>query len=206
GQLEHRDSMGNREILPRGTIQFTSAGTGIRHSEMNASKTKPVHFLQLWSPPTVKRLQPSYATKPFTDVERTDRSSPFPMMVPMEKLNVNGPTDGEQETFRGVSLKRLIGIHQDLYMFSGLLNPGAESTHVPVGDDRKVFIHVVEGGQDGSVEVSTRDGSAKAVLKDGDGLFVSGVGAADELVIKSIGEGLSEFVLLDMTSAENPAF
>lgn len=47
GALEHKDSMGNREVLTRGDVQFTSAGRGIRHSEFNADRTVPVRFLQV---------------------------------------------------------------------------------------------------------------------------------------------------------------
>lgn len=48
GALKHEDSLGNTEIIKRGQVQFTSAGSGIFHSEFNASKQKPVHFLQIW--------------------------------------------------------------------------------------------------------------------------------------------------------------
>ncbi|KAF7309380.1 hypothetical protein MIND_00308800 [Mycena indigotica] len=59
GQLEHKDSMGNTEILKRGDLQLTSAGTGISHSE-KAYGSKQVHFLQIWSLPSVSRLTPKW--------------------------------------------------------------------------------------------------------------------------------------------------
>jgi redox-sensitive bicupin YhaK (pirin superfamily) len=52
GALEHRDSMGNREVLRRGDIQFTTAGSGISHSEYNADAAAPVRFLQIWVAPS----------------------------------------------------------------------------------------------------------------------------------------------------------
>lgn len=58
GELEHKDSMGNREVLKRGDIQFTSAGTGLSHSEYNASQSNWVHFLQIWVRPGVSGLKP----------------------------------------------------------------------------------------------------------------------------------------------------
>lgn len=63
GALEHKDSAGNHHIIPAGDVQVMSAGTGIMHSEYNASKTSPVRFLQIWILPNQKGLAPSYAQK-----------------------------------------------------------------------------------------------------------------------------------------------
>jgi redox-sensitive bicupin YhaK (pirin superfamily) len=60
GRLEHRDSEGNRGVLYPGLAQRMSAGTGIRHSEMNASATEPVHFVQMWVLPDTKGVAPGY--------------------------------------------------------------------------------------------------------------------------------------------------
>src|SRR5690349_21052237 len=59
GALEHRDSIGTQGVITPGLAQRMSAGSGIRHSEMNASRTEPVHFLQMWVPPD-DRVEPSY--------------------------------------------------------------------------------------------------------------------------------------------------
>jgi hypothetical protein len=59
GALEHQDNMGNTGIIRPGEIQRMSAGTGVRHSEFNASHTDPVRLIQLWIQPAVPRLQPS---------------------------------------------------------------------------------------------------------------------------------------------------
>ena len=60
GRLEHRDSEGNHGILYPGLVQRMSAGTGIRHSEMNASRDEPVHFLQMWVVPETGGIEPGY--------------------------------------------------------------------------------------------------------------------------------------------------
>ena len=63
GSIEHRDSLGNGEILRPGEIQRMSAGTGIRHSEFNPSKDSPLHFLQIWIQPARPGIAPSYEQK-----------------------------------------------------------------------------------------------------------------------------------------------
>ncbi len=67
GRLEHRDSEGNHGVLHPGLVQRMSAGTGIRHSEMNHSATEPVHFVQMWVVPGEGGLPPSYEQLDVTD-------------------------------------------------------------------------------------------------------------------------------------------
>ena len=63
GALEHRDSLGNGGIIKPGLVQRMSAGTGIRHSEFNPSRTKTTHLMQIWIHPRVRRARPGYAEK-----------------------------------------------------------------------------------------------------------------------------------------------
>lgn len=69
GVLEHEDSMGNRALMKTGDVQRISAGTGILHSEYNASPLEPVHFLQIWITPDELSVKPEYAEKSFKKVE-----------------------------------------------------------------------------------------------------------------------------------------
>ena len=73
GALEHRDSMGNGQVLQPGEFQRMSAGTGITHSEFNPSRTDPVHLYQIWLLPQRKGIVPSYEQKRFPEKERQNR-------------------------------------------------------------------------------------------------------------------------------------
>jgi quercetin 2,3-dioxygenase len=65
GALQHRDSLGTESILRAGDVQRMTAGTGIIHSEFNASSTDEVHLLQIWMYPNQRGLDPSYEEKSF---------------------------------------------------------------------------------------------------------------------------------------------
>ena len=73
GALAHRDSLGSGSVIRPGDVQLMSAGTGIRHSEFNASDRDPVHFLQIWIVPEKQGMAPSYAEKHFPEDERRNR-------------------------------------------------------------------------------------------------------------------------------------
>ena len=108
GSLEHRDSLGTGSVLRRGDVQRMSAGTGIRHSEFNPSKTEPVHFLQSWLIPEENRLQPEYEQKHFSD---EDKRSRLRLMV-----SPNG-RDGS------------LAIHQDAEVYAAIVMPGERLSH-----------------------------------------------------------------------------
>jgi quercetin 2,3-dioxygenase len=109
GALEHKDSLGTGSVIRPGDVQRMSAGTGVRHSEFNASKTEPVHFLQIWIVPEMKGLAPSYEQKAFAASDKTGR------------LKLIGSRDG-----RDVS----VTIHQDVDLYATLLGKGDAVEHV----------------------------------------------------------------------------
>jgi len=123
GALEHKDSIGTGSVIRPGDVQRMSAGTGIRHSEFNHSKTDPVHFLQIWILPERQGLKPDYQEKSFSEEERSGA------------LRLLAARDG-----RGGALS----INQDVDLYGTLLADGETLTHA-LRDGRKAWIQVARG-------------------------------------------------------------
>jgi quercetin 2,3-dioxygenase len=123
GALEHKDSIGTGAVIRPGEVQVMSAGTGIRHSEFNPSKTEPVHFLQIWIVPDREGIAPRYDQKRFPDDDKRGR------------LLLVGSSDGRDGS---------IVIHQDAELFAMVLNAGEQATH-PLRSGRKGWLQVVRG-------------------------------------------------------------
>lgn len=138
GELEHKDSMGNVEVLRRGDIQHTSAGTGIRHSEYNKpGATTPVHFIQIWAMPNTQNLEPKYFARHFTDEEKTDKLVTVVAPVGDEGVVHEREAQGPAPVMSNLSLKATI------------ISPGKSVEHVfPAPAEgtpaRKGYIHVVQ--------------------------------------------------------------
>ena len=73
GNLAHKDSLGNVEVIRQGHVQRMTAGTGVSHSEFNASDTEPVHLLQIWILPNQQGLKPSYEDGFFSDAQKQNQ-------------------------------------------------------------------------------------------------------------------------------------
>ncbi len=123
GELEHRDSMGNGSVIRPGDVQRMSAGTGVRHSEFNASKINPVHFLQIWIMPEQKGLKPSYEEKNFSS------------KIKQGKLTLVGSRDGRDNS---------VTIHQDVNLYLGSLTQSDRITQ-QIGNNRAVWLQVTKG-------------------------------------------------------------
>ncbi|MDX2287645.1 MAG: pirin family protein [Hyphomicrobiaceae bacterium] len=139
GGLEHKDSLGTGSVIRPGDVQRMSAGSGVRHSEFNASKTEPVHFLQIWIMPDTRGIAPSYEQKSFGDGEKRGR------------LALIGSHDGRDGS---------VTIHQDVALYASILEPGQVVTH-ETGSGRGVWVQVARGAVkvDGR-EVAAGDGVA----------------------------------------------
>jgi quercetin 2,3-dioxygenase len=138
GALEHRDSMGNGEVLRPGEAQVMSAGTGISHSEFNASKNEPVHLLQIWILPSEKGLRPGYQQKIFAD-------------SPGSPLALLASPDAEQGSLK---------IHQHARLYRLLLGAGKDA-FMPLGARRAAWVQVTRGdlGVNGT-QMHAGDGAA----------------------------------------------
>jgi redox-sensitive bicupin YhaK (pirin superfamily) len=123
GELSHQDSIGTASIIRPGDVQRMSAGTGVRHGEFNASKTHPVHFLQIWIQPSVKGIPPSYEEKRFEPADKRGR------------LRLIASSDGVEGSVK---------IHQDVRVYGGLFD-GAESASLSLDPGRLAYIHVARG-------------------------------------------------------------
>ena len=123
GALEHKDSIGTGSVIRPGDVQVMSAGTGIRHSEFNHSKSEPVHFLQIWVVPKREGIAPRYEQKTFPDAEKRGR------------LRLVGSPDGREGS---------VVIHQDVELFAALLNSGEQVTHA-LTTGRRGWLQVVRG-------------------------------------------------------------
>ncbi|MGH8710532.1 MAG: pirin family protein [Burkholderiales bacterium] len=123
GRLAHKDSMGTGSIIQCGDVQLMSAGTGVTHSEFNASQSEIVHLLQIWILPKYTGLQPSYEQKYFDVKEKQDR------------LRLVASPDGRDGS---------VTIHQDASMYAGILSNGRELDH-PLANGRRAYAHVARG-------------------------------------------------------------
>jgi redox-sensitive bicupin YhaK (pirin superfamily) len=147
GALEHKDSLGTGSVIRPGDLQRMTAGTGVAHSEFNASKTEPVHFLQIWIIPERRGLAPGYEQKSFPEAERRGR------------LRLIGARDGRDGA---------VTIHQDVDLYAGLLAPGDEVSHEvshEVRTGRGAWVQVVRGAVlAGDEALSVGDGLAVTTL------------------------------------------
>ncbi|KAF7354095.1 RmlC-like cupin [Mycena venus] len=189
GLLKHEDSMGNVEILKRGDIQLTSAGTGISHSEVAHGDT-PVHFLQIWAFPSVPRLKPKYFTRHFSDGEKRD-----------VWLRVVAPVDAEgvqRDTREGTGPAP---VQSGLTLYATLLSAGKSLTQRMTGS--KAYIQVVQtsghniGPARGAAIRVFGGPGVDRVLKEGDGAYITFDEAAD-LKVENAGDITAEVLLFDL--------
>lgn len=123
GGLAHQDSSGGGSVLSPGSVQRMSAGTGVRHSEFNASKTDVVHFLQIWFIPNKTGIPPGYEEKYFDDTEKRG------------KLRLVASPNGADGS---------VTIQANAKMYAALLD-GNERIERPIAPDHDLYIHLARG-------------------------------------------------------------
>lgn len=143
GSLEHKDSLGTGSIIQRGEVQRMSAGTGIRHSEFNPSKTEAVHLLQIWLIPDTEGLSPSYEQQSFNLLEH-----------PGQLQLIASSHDVDQA----------VKIHQDVNLYAALLQPGDRISY-SLPPQRYAWIQVAQG-QVNLNEVSLTAGDGAAIAQE----------------------------------------
>jgi len=138
GELQHQDNTGRNEVIRTNDVQIMSAGSGIAHSEYNASKTDPVNFLQIWVFPKIKNVQPRYDQKTFRPEDRVNK---FQLVVSPEQ---NGDA---------------IVINQDAWFSLGTLKKGFKATYTVKQKTNGVYVFVIGGEVTVNGEkLSKRDG------------------------------------------------
>jgi redox-sensitive bicupin YhaK (pirin superfamily) len=158
GALEHKDSMGNGSIIRPGDGQRMSAGTGVRHSEANASETDAAHLLQIWILPDRSGHEPGYEQRSFPEAEKRGK---FCLIA--------GP-DGKDGS---------VTIHQDAKLYVSQLEPGQELKY-ELGEDRHAWLQVAKGAVElNGKNLKQGDGAAAS---DEQKLVVKGASDAEILL------------------------
>jgi quercetin 2,3-dioxygenase len=153
GALSHKDSLGTGSTIVPGDVQRMSAGTGVRHSEFNASKTDPVHFLQIWLLPDRPGHAPGYEQKRFdTDAKRGT-------------LRLIASADGAAGS---------VSLHADARLYATVLEAGTAVTHT-VKPGRHAWIHVAKGRVTASA--TTLEAGDGASTSDAGDIVIEGSGA-----------------------------
>lgn len=120
GTVEHQDSMGNKEQIPAGEFQIMSAGTGVRHSEYNASESEPLHLYQIWIIPERTGIEPRYDQRRFPDVQ------------------------GRQLVLSPDAREGSLKVYQDMTLSRWVLAAG-DQDNVAIDAGRRIWIQVVKG-------------------------------------------------------------
>ena len=158
GALEHKDSMGTSSIIRPGEVQRMSAGTGVTHSEFNASKSELVHFLQIWIVPAKPGGKPGYEQKAFPEAERKG------------KLRLVASPDGRDGS---------VTIRQDVTLYAGLPSTGETLRHT-LAPGRHAWVHVARGQVElGGEQLEAGDAVA---ISDARGLELSGRDSSEVLL------------------------
>ena len=159
GALAHKDSLGTGSIIRPGDVQRMSAGSGIRHSEFNQSKSDPVHLLQIWILPDQTGITPSYEQKAIPDAEKNNR------------LRLIASGDGRDGS---------VSMHQSADVYATRLSDGTQVAHAPA-PGRLAWVQVATGSVDvNGVTLVAGDGAAISEERE---LTLTGRGPSSEALL-----------------------
>ncbi|MBH5319796.1 pirin family protein [Paenibacillus sp. GSMTC-2017] len=173
GSIKHEDNLGNSVVTGFGEVQRMSAGSGVIHTEFNASETEEMRLLQLWFMPRERGLAPSYEAKKFNPDKLHNNLLPV--------------VSGESATIG--SLEEIATINQDMTIYLSKLASG-ESLDVKTKQGRKLFLYTIEGRL--SVADQLQD-SGELFLGTGDTSHIEDI---SELVLKASEDTF--FMLIDL--------
>lgn len=159
GALAHKDSLGTGSVIRPGDVQRMSAGTGIKHSEFNASKTEPVHFLQIWIIPEAEGLAPSYEQKSYPAEDKRGT------------LRLVASRDGREGS---------VTVHRDVDLYATLLGEGERTRHT-FRPGRAGWLQVARGTATvNDVQLNPGDGVAIEAIDD---VAIIGTSADTEVLL-----------------------
>jgi redox-sensitive bicupin YhaK (pirin superfamily) len=158
GALSHKDSMGTGSTIKPGDVQRMSAGTGVRHSEFNGSKSEAVHFLQIWLLPAKDGIAPGYEQKTFSAADKQGQ------------LKLIASPDGKAGS---------VTIHTDARVYAGTFDAG-QRAELAIAKGRGAWVHVATGSAKvNGQSLAAGDGIA---LEDEAKVSVEGVSGGEVLV------------------------
>lgn len=158
GALEHRDSLGNGDVIRPGDVQRMSAGTGIRHSEFNPSQTEPARLLQIWLLPQKTGVTPSYEQTRFDPAQLQGQ------------FRVVASPDGRDGS---------VHINQDTTLYAAKLNQG-ETARLALAPGRRAYLQVAQGEVELKGSVMRRGDGAE--ISQETEIVLTGIHAAEVLV------------------------
>lgn len=171
GSIRHKDNIGNDYVINQGELQVMSAGTGVRHSEFNASESEDLELLQIWIHTDKKNHEPSYFQKKYS----VD-----------EKLNTLKLVAGSHDSSSEVK------IHQNVKMFATVLESD-KAVKYTLNSYRYGWIQLISG----ELTVKSSASSKQLHLRPGDGLKIDpGAGSTDQLEITALEK--AEFIFFDL--------
>jgi len=176
GTFEHADSRGNGGVLPPGSVQRATLGSGMMHSEQNHSKTEPMRFIQLWIIPARRGLPPSVEQRSFSEAERRNRLR----LVLVPASGFGGPEAPVADS--------AVGVHQDAAMYAALLDEGATLTH-RLRPGFLAYFFAVRGSasvSDGAADAGAVDQGGAAKVADVDDLRITGGPNGAELLLVEV--------------------
>ena len=145
GSIKHKDSMGHEYTADQGEIQIMSAGTGVTHSEFNASDKDHLHFLQIWILPKERNIEPQYGQM---SIDATHKLTP--LVTPVKD-------------------SQTLWINQDAEIHQLSLQQG-QNLELPLDTNHSFYLHMIEGNASGIESLTLQPGDGLGIIPDGDTL------------------------------------